>query len=284
MFAEFKHTLRRQRSSMIGWGIGLFLYGLMMVSFYPTVGDLFANMEDLLSQYPPELLAFFPNMEAIASPSGYLDTYFFSLMHLIIGIYTIGAFAGLLTRQEEQGILDLLLSQPISRTSMFWGRVLGIVASTSIILLASWLGWVIPAAGVDLQLTWIELSLPFLPLLAVLLLFGVLGLVFSMLLPATRLAGGLAGALLVANFLLVGLSNINPDLEPFYKLTPFHYYQGGLAANGLNWGWLLGLLAAAFVLTFPAWLLFRHRDIRVGGERTFRLADLNPFRKRQVRI
>jgi ABC-2 type transport system permease protein len=282
MFAEFKHTLRRQRGSMIGWGIGLFLYSLMMVAFYSSIGDMFSNLDEMLANYPKEMLAFFPNLQAISSPAGYLDTYFFSLMHLIIGIYTIGAFSGLLTRQEEQGILDLLLAQPISRSGMFWGRVLGVFASTLIILLVSWLGWLIPAGNVGLDLTWYQLLLPFLPLLAVLILFGVLGLVFSLLLPATRLASGLAGALLVGNFLLVGLSNINPDLESVYKLTPFYYYQGGLAANGLDWSWFLGLLTAAFLLTLPAWLLFQKRDIRVGGERTFKLTDLNPFSKRKV--
>ena len=30
MFAEFKHTLRRMRGQMIGWGIGLTLYGVLM--------------------------------------------------------------------------------------------------------------------------------------------------------------------------------------------------------------------------------------------------------------
>ena len=34
MLAEFKHTLRRMRGQIIGWSIGIGLYGLLMVSFY----------------------------------------------------------------------------------------------------------------------------------------------------------------------------------------------------------------------------------------------------------
>ena len=34
MFAEFKHTLRRLRGQIIGWSIGLALYGLIRVSIF----------------------------------------------------------------------------------------------------------------------------------------------------------------------------------------------------------------------------------------------------------
>ncbi len=279
MFAEFKHTLRRQRGSIIGWGVSLFLYSLMMVSFYSSIDNIFGDITMLLESYPKEMLAFFPNIAQIGSPAGYMDTYFFSLMHLIIGIYAISTFAGMLSKQEEDGILDLLLAQPVSRGGVFWGRVLGITASIIMILLLSWLGWVIPAKNAGLELSWLEFLAPYLPLLCILLLFGALALLFSMLLPASRLAGGLTGALLVGNFLMVGLSNLNSDLKSIFELTPFYFYQGGDAVNGINWGWNLGLLAVALLIMALAWVIFRRRDIRVGGERTFHLSDLLPSRK-----
>ncbi len=37
MLAEFTHILRRQRSAIIGWGIGLLLYGMMMNSFFSNI-------------------------------------------------------------------------------------------------------------------------------------------------------------------------------------------------------------------------------------------------------
>lgn len=76
-----------------------------------------------------------------------------------------------------------------------------------------------------------------------------------------------AGGLLVANFLLLGLGNLNENLGRIADLTPFHFLQSGDAINGLNWGWLVGLTAAALVLAVLAWFLFLRRDIRVGGER-----------------
>jgi ABC-2 type transport system permease protein len=265
MFTEIKHTLRRMRGSILGWGIGLLLYGVMMQYFYTSV-EMMEGVQEMLDSYPPEMMAFFPNIRDIASPAGYMDTYFFSMMTLIIGIFAIGACAGLLVSHEEKGILDLLIAYPISRSGMFWGRVIGFLLATAVILIFAWLGWVIPLAGPGLEVNAFKILLPFIPLFAFLVLLGVLTLLFSLLLPAARLAGGLSGALLVANYLLVGLSSMNPDLKPIFELTPMYFFQGGMAIEGLDWGALLGLFGFALLFALLAWWRFQRREIRVGGE------------------
>ena len=281
MLVEFKYTLRRLRGRMIGWGIGISLYGLMMASFYSTIAAL-EGLQELVAKYPPELLAFFGDAWDITTPRVYLDIYYFNYMTVIVGIFAVGVGAGLLAGDEEKGSLDLVMAYPISRTALFWGRLLGFMAATTVILLAGWLSWVIPSGRSEMGLTWVEFLRPFLPLFAELLLFGVLALLFSMLLPSVRIAGMAAGGLLVANYLLIGLARINKDLEAVVKLTPLYYYQGGDAVIKLNWGWLGGLLAASGVPVVLAWWLFRRRDIRVGGEGGWRWPSLPvpwPFRR-----
>jgi ABC-2 type transport system permease protein len=273
MFAELKHTLGRMRGQMIGWGIGLVLYGLIMIYFYDSIAGM-ENLQQFVQSYPEEMKAFFKSLTEINTPKGYLGTYYFSYMPLIIGILAISAGAGLLVSDEEKGILDLVLAHPVSRTALFWGRLLGLVVALVVILIVSWLSWLIPASGAGLNLTWIEFLRPFLPLFAVLLLFGTLALLLSMLLPAGRIAGMISGALLVADFLLSGLANSNQELKSIVKFTPLYYYQGGDAVTGLNWGWLGGLLAVSALFALLAWLLFRRRDVRVGGERSWRLPSL----------
>jgi len=265
MFAEFKHTLRRLRGQMIGWGIGLALYGLMMVSMFDSIVGI-EGFEEMIANYPQEILAFFGNMMAMTTPKGYLDIYYFAYMTIIVGIFAAGTGAGLLVSDEEKGILDLVLAQPVSRTALFWGRLLGFVVATVVILLAGWLSWVIPSASTGLDLTWIEFLQPFLPLFAELLLFG------------TMLAGGL----LVANFLLDGLANINDSLMSVVKFTPLYYYQGGDAVTELNWGWLAGLLAVTLAFALLAWWRFQQRDIRVGGEGGWRLPGLSSLLRRRT--
>jgi ABC-2 type transport system permease protein len=265
MFAEFKHTLRRKRGQIIGWGIGLALYALMMVSLFDSLAGI-EGFEEMIASYPPELMAFFGDMVAISTPKGYLDVYYFSYMTVIVGVFAASAGAGLLVSDEEKGILDLVMAHPISRSALYWGRVAGFVAATAGILLVAWLSWVLPAQGTGMDLTWIEFLRPFLPLFAQLLLWGMLALLLSLLLPSARMAGMLTGGLLIGNYLLFGLSNINEDLKTVMEYTPLHYYQGGRAIDGLEWGWIAGIAAVALVLALLAWWRFLQRDIRVGGE------------------
>ncbi len=278
MFAEFKHTMRRLRGQMIGWGIGLALYGWMMVSMFDSIAGM-EGMEEMLASYPPELLAFVGDMVAITTPKGYFDIYYSFYMTVIVGIFAIGVAASLVVGDEENGILDLVMAHPVSRTALFAGRLLAFVAATVVILLVGWLSWVLPSGSSGMDLTWIEFLRPFLPLFAELLLFGTLALLLSLILPSVRVASMITGGLLIGNFLIIGLAGTNETLQAVVEYTPLFYYQGGEAISGLDWGWMAGLLAVSAVLVLLAWQRFQRRDIRVGGEGGWRLPSLSLRRR-----
>jgi len=273
MLAELKHTLRRKRGQIIGWAIGLALYGLLMASMFDSIVGI-EGFADLMAAYPEDLAAFFGGLTAITTPKGYLDIYYFEYMPVIIGIFAVSMGVGLLVSDEEKGTLDLILSHPVSRTALFWGRVLGFLAATLLILLVSWLSWVLPAQGTDMELAWIEFLRPFLPLFAQLTLFGTMALLLSLVLPSVRMAGMLTGGFLIGNYLLMGLSNLNEDLKAFVEYTPLYYYQGGNAIDGLDWAWLGGVAGVSLVFVLLAWWRFERRDIRVGGEGGWNLPSL----------
>lgn len=278
MLAEFKHTLRRMRGQIIGWSIGTGLYGYLMVSLFDSIVGI-EGFEQLMASYPEEIMGFFGDLMAITTPKGYIDIYYFNYMAVIIGIFVVSAGASLLVKDEEEGVLDLLMAYPVSRTGFFWGRLLGYLTAVMIILFVGWLTWWAPSRNTGLDLTAVELVRPFLPLLAVLLLFGFFALLLSMILPSSRMAGALTGGLLVANYLLIGLSNLNEELKPIMEYTPLKYYQGGSAIDGINWEWMVGLLGVAVLFALIAWWQFNRRDIRVGGEGGWRLPTLRIGRK-----
>ncbi len=277
MWAEFRHTLLQKRGQVIGWSIGLALYGILMVSFFDSIAGM-EEFGEFMAAYPEAIKAFFGDLMRIATPEGYLDIYYFGYMTVIIGIFAVSAGAGLLVSDEERGILDLVLAHPVSRSALFWGRLLALAVALVLILTVGWLSWVLPAQGTGMDLTWIEFLRPFLPLMAELLLFGALALLLSLLLPSVRMASMSAGGLLVANYLIIGLANINEKLKPIVKFTPLYYYQGGAAISGIDWLWLGGLMAGAVLFALLAWWRFHRRDVRVGGEGGWRLPI--PWRRR----
>jgi ABC-2 type transport system permease protein len=88
----------------------------------------------------------------------------------------------------------------------------------------------------------------------------------------------------VANFLLVGISNINTDLEPLYQVTPFYFTQGAKAIENMDWGAFIGLLGVSAVFILLAWWQFQRRDIRVGGEGGWRLPKISSLLRRKEAV
>jgi ABC-2 type transport system permease protein len=282
MYAEFKHTLRKLRGQIIGWTIGLGLYALLMARLFDTIAEI-EGFSELINSYPEDIMALFgvSDMSLITTPKGFVDIYYFGYMAIIIGIFAVGLGAGLLVRDEEKGILDLVLSYPVSRLKLSLGRLLGFVTATAIVMLLSWLSWVLSSIGTGLDLTLIEFLRPFIPLFAVLILLGTFTMLLSLFMPSTRVAGMLSGGLLVANFLLMGLSELNDNLRSFVKFTPLYYYQGGDAIDNFNAEWFVGLIAVSVAFSILAIWRFQRREIRVGGEGGWRFSVMRFLERRK---
>jgi ABC-2 type transport system permease protein len=266
MLVLFGHALNRFRGQILGWGITLGVLSAYLMTFYDTLIEQRAQLEQLLASYPPELLAFFGDVGGMFTPAGYLTVEFFSYMPLILGVYAILAGSGLLVGDEESGVLDLLLSHPVRRTSMFFARLLALLAATAAIQAITWLGFVIGLNWTVLDLSWSEMALPFVSLSAVLLTYAAFSILMSMLVPSRRIAAMAGGIVVVGSFFLTALARIDERLETAARFSPLNYYQSGDAILGLDWAWLGGLAAVALVMLLLAWWRFERRDIRVGGE------------------
>jgi ABC-2 type transport system permease protein len=267
MKTVFRYRLARFRGQIIGWGIGLAVFALLIVQFYGTIVEQEEQIVELINNYPKEFMAFFGGEVDFITPSGYLNVEYFSYMSLILGIFAVLMGSGLLASDEEAGRLDLLLAYPVNRTPFFLGRVLAFAVATLAILSIMWLALVVPSRWTPLdEVSPVEMVLPCLSLFGVLMFFGMLALLFSMTLPSRRMAASMSGLALVASFFLPALAHINDGIEPFAKLSPLYYYQGAEAIDGLNLTWLAGLLGLALLWTVLAWWRFERRDIRVGGE------------------
>jgi len=281
----FRHALAKSRGAIIGWGLGLFLLGLLLVPIFDVIAEEKETLEQLMQVYPAEIFEFFGGLSDFSTPEGFLSIEYFSFMPIILGIYAIQAGSSLLASDEESGTLDLTMAHPLSRTGLLLGRVSALLVTLIVILTIGWLGIALLGSSSDaFNLSWGELALPFLSLLAILVLFASLALFLSLILPSRRAASMVSGLVLVGGFFIDGLSGINTDLEPLSRYLPLKYYQGGDAFNGLNWTWMAGLLGASVIFGLLAWWRFERRDIRVAGEGSLPLVNrLRSLRKRNRR-
>jgi ABC-2 type transport system permease protein len=262
--------LVRLRGQIIGWGLVLFLFSLLSIARYQVMRDNPKLLDSVLESSVVNILRMFIDPAKLMTPAGFLSLSFFAFQPLVLGAFAVLAGSGLLVADEENGTLDLVLAHPISRTSLLFGRLLAFLTATVVILAVSWLGFILGMTWTALDLSMGAMALPYLSLLALLLFFGSLALLLSLVLPSRRLAAMTTGVVLLSSYFLTTLARMDKGLETIALFTPTHYYQGGDAIAGLNWEWFLGLLAAAGLFTGLAWWCFERRDVRVVGEGTWR--------------
>jgi len=193
MWTIFIYALGRSRGQILGWGLTLAVLGGYLVGFYDTLAEQQEALGQLISSYPPELMAFFGDFSDMFTPQGYLNVEFFSYMPLILGIYAVIAGSGMLAGDEESGTMDLVMAHPLSRTALFLGRLAAFEMTVFSILLLTWAGFAIVVPGTTMELSPVELAAPFLALFIFLMLFGSLTLLLSMVLPSRRFAAMTGG-------------------------------------------------------------------------------------------
>jgi hypothetical protein len=59
LWTTFRYTYTHLRGQILGWGLGLAIYGLMIVPMYDSMAKQQEQLQKLIASYPPEFLAFF---------------------------------------------------------------------------------------------------------------------------------------------------------------------------------------------------------------------------------
>lgn len=279
LWTTFRYTFTHLRGQILGWGLGLAIYGLMIVPMYDSMAAQQDQLQKLIASYPPEFLAFFGgDATSLISPAGYLGMYAFSMMPIIIGIFAVIVGSGMIVSDEERGRLDLIMAHPVGRSAFFFGRSLGIMGAILSIMFLGWLGFSILLGGSSLGFTGDQIAVPFLSLMTQLIVYAALALILSMFLPSRNLAAMIAGFVMVASYFVSSLAFMDERLATISEFMPYHYFQTVLSFQDLNLTWLFAMLGASMVMIIAAWLRFVRRDIRLSGEGSWRLPFL-PSRK-----
>jgi ABC-2 type transport system permease protein len=280
MTTIWRYTLLRLRGQIIGWGLALAAFGLIVALLYDTVLQMRDQLEQLLDTLPREIMALVGSLDAVFSPAGFLDARYFTFMPLILGIFAVIVGSGLIATDEENGTLDLILAQPVRRAHVYLGRWLAFLTALGAILVMAWLGLWLGTGLSSLNLTALEAFRPFVSLFALLGWFGTLALLLSMILPSRRLAASVSGLVVVASFFVDTLAAISSDLSSLAAWSPLAAYQGGKAINDLDLSQFLSLILVSIVFVALGLWLFQRRDIRIAGEGGWRLPRLIARRPR----
>jgi ABC-2 type transport system permease protein len=267
MLPVLGQAVRRRRTSLLWWSLGLVgVVGLLAVA-YPTVRDNH-ELDKTFAGLPPEVQGLFGlgGQTTLTSPVGYLNSQFFAnLLPVMLLVFAVGVAAWAIGGDEAAGTLELLLANPISRARVAAeraGALLPLLAALTAVCAAALIAMA-PAVGLDQ-------GLPAEHLLAASVAYALLALVYAAVAFAVGAATGsrpvavaTASAAAVAGFVVQGLARQVPALRPIRAASPWHWLLASdPLQDGLAWrSWVLPL-AAAVVLVLLGTIRFQHRDLR----------------------
>jgi len=259
-------SLRDIRRSFAWWTLGLIGFVALIIAVWPTV-KASPSIAKLYENYPEALKAFtsFGGTVDYGTPAGYLGAELFSFMvPLLLLIAAIGAGSRAIAGEEESGTLDLLLSNPISRTRVAvekLGALGAELVALGAVLLAS---LAVGAAAESMSISVGHLAAATLDAVLLALTFGAIAFLIGASTGRKGWAIGVTSALAVASYLLNSLAPLVPALKDIQPISPFyHYAVSDPLRSGLDAGHLLILIGILLAAAALAPLLFDRRDLAV---------------------
>lgn len=260
----FLKSLWEQRRSLPLWALGLVGLTFITVLFYPSISDM-TEINALLGDEDSIMRVFVGDISDMTSPEGYLNSQLYYLMiPLLFLVFGITQGSGAIAGEEERGTLDLLLSNPLTRSQVFTHKFTSMGAAITVLAFILWLGTVGSVIVVDIDIAVIRLAEITLSAALLGLLFGTMSLTVG---GATGKRGtsiAIASVLAVAAYFLNALVPVVDTLEPLSKLSPFYYYiDSDPLTNGLDFLHVMVLMGVTVVLLLIGFVTFGRRDLGV---------------------
>jgi ABC-2 type transport system permease protein len=262
----FMETLRRSWRQILYWGIGLGAYGLYASVIIPDT-KMLKQYAEMIKSMPAVMIKMFgaSDAAAIATPEGFLSFAYFSYALILLAVYAVTAGLNVTANEEDQGILDVVLSLPLPRWRVVLERTLAYAVIIIAIVTLAFAGLLIGVQSSALKVDPMKLlqsSANILPSALLILSFTVFcGTFFRRKGTATAVAAVFVIASYFINFIGESASGMAESLR---VISFFHYYDAsGVMQNGLAWGNVILLVALAAVLVGGAVWFFQRRDVGV---------------------
>ena len=261
-----RRFLRDRRRAYLWWSLGMAAMVGLTVAFYPSIrGE--ASFEELMEDLPEAVRALVGAETGIAftSPAGYLHSRMFaSLVPILLLIFGIGLGARAIGGSEDDGTLEFLLANPVTRRRVALERAVGVVV---LVLALTAFGAVAlfalgPTVDVLDGISAGRIGAAWSASAALAMVHAALA--FAVGAATGRRAPALATATVVAvgGYLLEGLLAVTDTLGPLRVVSPWHWYlERNTLADGPTATGVVAPVAVTVVLALVSAWRFERRDL-----------------------
>lgn len=254
-----RKTLYEKRWMLLAWSIGIFAMTFFTVILFPN----FREFDQLAEDLPESLRSLIGSAESYRTIAGYVGQQIYGpQIPIFTIIMSIVLFVGISAGDEDQGILQNLLSQPVSRVRVFMekaGAAFIILGGACLAIVA---GVLIPLFIINESMSFVRLLEATIAVWLVTIGFGAVAYGVAMATGKKGLAIGAASGYAFACFLVASLAPSVKLLRPVEKFSLFYYYDGAqVPVSGLDLVNVLAMAAFTAVLLAISLILFRRRDL-----------------------
>jgi ABC-2 type transport system permease protein len=267
MLRLFLQELRFRRNAMIIWGLGLCFFPVVYVGVYPSFADQMEGFQDIMD------LAIYQAMGiSMGSFEDYIASTVTNLVPVIVGIYAVINGTGTLAGEEDEGLLELIVTLPIQRWKILTVKAiaLGIALFVILAIVAGAAGLTLMAIldqveGTDVAP--VDMFMSVISAWPLVMSLGMISMFLGALSPSRRVAVGISTAVVLISYLGSNLTGMVEALESIEWLFVFHFFDASAQAfeNGQKTSDVLALLGIAIVMYVLALFFFHKRDITVGA-------------------
>ncbi len=149
------NTLRASWKQILYWGLGLGALGLY-IDFIAASPDIISGYAELFKTMPPALLQAFgaSDVAMFTTSEGWIVSIFVSEAAIFLSVFAVMAGLNITANDEQSGVMDVILSLPISRAAYLLERWIGyaliglaIILLTAAITVGGMIGMNIDAPG-----------------------------------------------------------------------------------------------------------------------------------------
>ena len=259
--------VRDRRRSLLWWAVGLVGLVLLTVSLYPSVRGQ-ASFEELANELPEALRSMFGIDEAVplTSAPGYLQGRLFaSMLPLVLLVFGIGLGARVIAGSEQDGTLELLLANPVTRRTVVVERYLalvGMIGALTAVFAVALLVLGVPFGALE-EVSLVGLTGATAGVFGITLLHATIAFAVGAGTGRRAWASAVATTLAVVGYLFQGLLGLTDALRPVRFVLPWHWYMGrNMLAQGVAPDAIAVPLVLSAVIFVAGAGAFLRRDLR----------------------
>lgn len=258
----YLQTLRWNRVRLAAIAVASLGWGMLIPVIYVNFSDAIKELANS-GAFPKEMMNF--GSGSLFTLPGALTL---GLQHPIaiafVGIFAAGSTVGAIAGEREGGTLEVLLSRPISRRTLYVTVAAAVTTLVAIVMLAllagQLMGVVIQGVGNELDLA--QMPLVFLNGVMLWAAFAAFGLAASVSFDRRAPALGLSLAYLLVNYFLEILGSLWRDVAWSQQYSLFHHFNPGNILTGKADPFDFLILAAAIAVPVAyALVIFPRRDL-----------------------